>query len=79
MELTLLLSPMARTHLEIETDTLSLCKLENMLWIFYLKDGEQSIDNGIKVRGRSSFGEVELTSEELHSEQGEDEDEQKEE
>ena len=44
--------------------------------IFYLKDGEQSIDNGIKVRRRSSFGEVELTSEELHSEQGEDEDEE---
>lgn len=47
--------------------------------IIYLKDGEQSIDYGVEIRGGSALGEVELSTEELHSEQGEDEDEQKEE
>ena len=42
----------------------------------YLKDCEQRVDNRIKVRCRSSFREVELTSEELHSKQGENEDEE---
>ena len=60
------------------------CRLEQR-WIFqpgkiiYLKDGEQSIDYGVEIRGGSALGEVELSTEELHSEQGEDEDEQKEE
>ena len=40
----------------------------------YLKDCEQRVDNRIKVRCRSSFREVELTSEELHSKQCIDED-----
>ena len=47
--------------------------------IIYLKDGEQSIDYGVEIRGGSALGKVELSTEELHSEQGEDEDEQKEE
>ena len=47
--------------------------------IYYLKDSEQSIDNRIEVWGWSSFWEVELSSKELHPEEGEDEDEEEEE
>ena len=44
----------------------------------YLKDGEQSGDDGVEVGGGRAVGEVELSAEELHSQQGEDEDEQEE-
>ena len=50
-----------------------------MTMVTYLKDCEQSIDDGIKIRARSSLRKVQLTTEKLHSEQGEDENEQKEE
>ena len=49
----------------------------HMVVILYLKDGEQRVDNRIKVRCWSSFREVQLTSKELHSKQGENEDEEK--
>ena len=48
-----------------------------MVVILYQKDGEQRVDNRIKVRCWSSFREVQLTSKELHSKQGENEDEEK--
>ena len=50
----------------------------NNSFILYLKDSEQSVYDGVKIRGRCAAGEVKLASEELHAQEGEDEYEQEE-
>ena len=45
----------------------------------YLKDGEQGNRKAVEIGWWCAIGEVESTTEQLHAQQGEDQDEQKEE